>query len=89
VVDVAATAVLDDFADVLGDGGEVGDELFGGLGAEFGVLVDGSVKVGDVGLVMLVVMEFHGRLIDSGFEGGIVISKRRKFVSHKRFSCEV
>jgi hypothetical protein len=34
--------------------------------AELGVLLDGAVEVGDVGLVVLVVVELHGRLVDEG-----------------------
>jgi hypothetical protein len=82
VVDVAAAVVLDDLADVFGDGGEVLDEVFGGLGAEVGVLLDGAVEVGDVGLVVLVVVELHGRLVDVGLEGGVVVGQRGKFVGH-------
>jgi hypothetical protein len=82
VVDVTSAVVADDGADIFGDAGEVGEELFGGLFAEVGILFDGSVEVGDVGLVMLVVMEFHGRFIDGGLESGVVIGKGRKFESH-------
>ena len=56
MVDVAAAVVADDGADVLGDAGEVGDEFFGRFLAELGVLFDGAVEVGDVGLVVLVVV---------------------------------
>ena len=82
VVDVAAAVVLDDLADVFGDGGEVLDEVFGGLLAELGVLFDGAVEVGDVGLVVLVVVELHGRLVDVGLEGGVVVGERGKFECH-------
>ena len=43
------------------------------LGRQLGVLIDGAVEVGDVGLVMLVVMELHGRLVDGGLERVVVI----------------
>jgi hypothetical protein len=82
VVDVATAVVADGAADVLGDGGEVLDEVFDGLGTQFRVLVDGGVQVGDVGLVVLVVVELHGRLVDVGFEGGVVIRKRWNFKCH-------
>src|ERR1039458_7737576 len=82
VVDVAAAVVADGAADVLGDGGEVLDEVFDGPGTQFGVLFDGGVQVGDVGLVVLVVVEFHGRLVDVGFEGGVVVGKRWNFKGH-------
>ncbi len=89
VVDVAAAVVLDDLADILRDGGEVLDEFFGGLLAELGVLLDGAVEVGDVGLVVLVVVELHGRLVDGGLEGGVVVGERGKFEGHVGFSCWV
>src|SRR6266702_5242747 len=82
---MAAAVVLDDFADVLGDGAKILDEVFGRAGAEVGVLLDGAVEIGDIGLVMLVVVELHGRLVDGGFEGSIVVGKRWNFVGHKRF----
>ena len=87
VVDVAAAVVLHDLADVLGDGGEVPDEVFGGFGGQFRVLVDGAVEVGDVGLVVLVVVQLHGRFVDVGLEGCVVVGKRGKFVGHCIFSC--
>ena len=80
VVDVAAAVVLDDVADVFGDGVEVLDEVFGGFLAEVGVLFDGAVEVGDVGLVVLVVVELHGRFVDVGLEGGVIVGQRGKFV---------
>ncbi len=86
VVDVAAAVVADDGADVLGDAGEVGDELFGGFLAEFGVLLDRAVEVGDVGLVMLVVVELHGRFVDGGLESGVVVGKGGKFEGHGSYS---
>ena len=82
VVDVAAAVVLHDLADVFGDAGEVLDQLFGGLLAEFGVFVDRAVQIGDVGLVVLVVVELHGRFIDEGFESGVVVGEWRKFEGH-------
>ena len=50
--------------------------------AEVGVLLDGAVEVGDVGLVVLVVVKLHGRFVDGGLEGGVVVGKRGKFVGH-------
>ncbi len=64
VVDVAATVVLDDFADVLGNAGKVLDEFFGAFAAELRVLFDRAVEIGDVGLVVLVVVQLHGGFVD-------------------------
>ena len=82
VVDVAAAVVLDDLAHVFGDGAEVLDQVLGRLRAEFGVLLDRAVQVGDVGLVVLVVVQLHGRFVDVGLEGGVVVGKRGKFECH-------
>jgi hypothetical protein len=40
------------------------------------MLLDRAVKVGDVGLVVLVVVELHGRFVDIGFKRRIVIGQR-------------
>jgi hypothetical protein len=37
------------------------------------MLLEGSVEVGDVGLVMLVMVKPHCSFIDVGFESGIVV----------------
>jgi hypothetical protein len=84
---MAAAIVLHDLADVLGDGAEVLDEVFGALGGKFGVLIDGSVEVGDVGLVVLIVVQLHGCFVDVGFESCVGVRKRGKFVGHGIFSC--
>src|ERR1039457_3634748 len=52
VVDVAAAVVLNDLADIFGNGAEIFDEVFGGTGAKVGVFLDGAIEVGDVGLVI-------------------------------------
>ena len=86
VVDVAAAVVADDAADVLGDGARCLSRSSGGFLAELGVLFDGAVQVGDIGLVVLVVVELHGRLVDGGLESGVVVRKRRKFEGHGSYS---
>ena len=88
VVDVSAAGVLDDLADVFGDGGEVPDEVFGGFGGQLGVLLDGGVEIGDVGMVMLVMVQLHGRLVDVGLEGVVGVRQRCEFVGHFGFSCQ-
>src|SRR4051812_38579099 len=74
---VAAAVVSYCGFDVIGDHGEVvGEEFVEGFAIEVGVLGDGCVEVGDVGVVVLAVVNFHGLLIDVGFEG---IGSERKW----------
>ena len=68
VVDVASGIVADGAADVLGDGVEVADEVFGGLAGEVGMLLEGGIQIFHVGAVVHVVMQSHRLLIDDGFE---------------------
>jgi hypothetical protein len=82
VVDVSAAIVLHNFAYIFGDGAEVLDKIFWRFFAQLGVFFDGSVEIGDVSLMVLVVMELHGRFVDVGLESGVVIGQRGKFVSH-------
>jgi hypothetical protein len=35
------------------------------------------------------VMELHGRLVDEGLEGGVVVRERGKFEGHMGISCWV
>ena len=81
--DVAAAVVLHDRAHIFRNCVEILDQLLGRLLAQFGMLLDRAVQVRDVGLVVLVVVQLHGRLVDGGLEGGVVVRERRKFVSHK------
>jgi len=76
VVDVAAAIVLDDFANVLGDAGEVLDELLGGFLAEFCVLFYRAVEIGDVGLVVLVVVELHRGFVDERLKRRVIVGQR-------------
>ncbi len=80
VVDVAAAVVLDDLANVLGNAGEVFEELLGRLFADLGVLFDCTVEVGDVGLVVLVVVKLHGRFVDGRLKRRVIVGQRGKFV---------
>jgi hypothetical protein len=68
VVDVASGIVADGAADVLGNGVEVADEIFGGLAGEVGMLLEGGIQIFHVGAVVHVVMQGHRLLIDDGFE---------------------
>src|SRR5271155_3576216 len=81
VVDVAAAVVADDGADILGNVVDVSQQVLGSVFAEFGVLLDGAIEVIDVGLVMLVVVEMHGLLVDVRLERGVVIGQWWNFVS--------
>jgi len=82
VVPVTAAVVADGTADVLGDGGEIGDEGLDGLGFEGGLAGDGLVEVVHVGLVMASVVDLHGGGVDVGFQGFLGIGKRGEFVRH-------
>ena len=55
-------------ADVFRDGVEIADEVVDRFGGERGVIGQGGVHVGDVGLVMLVVVEMHGFSVDERLE---------------------
>jgi len=77
---VAAAVVAHDGADVLGDAVDVAEEILGCVFPEFRMLFDGSVEVSYVGLVMLIVVEMHGLLVDVRLERGVIIGKRWNFV---------
>jgi hypothetical protein len=79
---MAATVVADYRTYIFRNAGQIGKELFGGLLAEVRVLFNRAVEVGDVGLVMLVVVQLHGRFVDGGLEGGVVVWEGRKFEGH-------
>ncbi|MEY3583960.1 MAG: hypothetical protein RJA48_1043, partial [Verrucomicrobiota bacterium] len=65
VVGVAAGVVADRGADGLRDLGEVGDEFVDvGRSGEAGFLGEGGVHVRDVSVVVLAVVDLHGRLVD-------------------------
>src|SRR5579875_81416 len=83
VVDVAAAVVPHHGADLLGHAGQVLQQLFRGLLAELGVLLHRTVEVGDIGLVVLVVMQLHRRFVDGGLKRGIVVRQGRQFESHE------
>lgn len=69
VVPVAAAVITDGVAGgFVGDGGELGDEIFDRLALEGGIGGDGGVEVIDVGLVMFAMVNFHGFGVDVGLE---------------------
>ena len=52
--------------DILGDGVQVGEELFQGARVGLGVLLQGSVEVGYIGIVVFFVVEVHGLFVYRG-----------------------
>ena len=76
VVDVAAAVVLDDLAYVFGDAGEVLEELLRRFLADLGVLLYRAVQIGDVGLVVLVVVELHRGFVDGGLKRRVIVWQR-------------
>ena len=47
---------------------------------------DGGVEVGDVGVVVLAMVDLHGLGVDDGFEGGGLIGQGRKREGHDGIS---
>ena len=82
VVGVASAVVADRSANVFRDIGQAAYQIVYRLGGQIGMAGQGGVQVGDVGLVMLVVVDLHGFRIDKRLERGVVVRKRWKFVSH-------
>ncbi len=80
---MAAAVVADDAANVFRDGVQVADEVVDGFRGQIGVVGQRGIHVVDVGLVVLVVMQLHGLRVDERLEGGVVVRKRCKFVSHR------
>ena len=70
-------------ANVFGDRVQVADEVIHRFGGQFRVLGQRGIDVGDVGLVMLVVVQLHGLRIDERLERRVVVRKRCKFVCHR------
>ena len=65
---MAAGVVTNCGADVLGDGLEIFQQVFERLGLQIGVAVESLVQVGDVGAVVLVVVNLHSLGVNVGFE---------------------
>ena len=65
-----------------GDDAQIFDDLFERFGFERGIAGDCLVQVIHVSLVMAVVMDFHRERVKVGFEGGLIVRQRGKFVSH-------
>ncbi len=73
VVHVAAAVVAHHGADILGNGGEIFEQVFRGVLAQVGVLLDCAIELADVGGVVLVVMQLHGGFVDVWLESGVVV----------------
>ncbi len=68
MVPVAAGIVADGGSNILRDGVETLQKVFKRFGLKIGVAIERLVQVGDVGAMVLVVMNFHGLGINVGFE---------------------
>jgi len=66
---------------------QIAEQVFGRVLAEVGVLLDGAVQIGDVGLVVLVVVQMHGFGVDVRFQSGVIIGKRWNFVCQSIPPC--
>ena len=75
VIDVATSVVADGTADVFWHGCKVGDQIHSGFVFDTCFASDGVVEVGDVGLVMLAMVDFHGASIDVWFESVVVVTE--------------
>jgi hypothetical protein len=75
VVDVSAAVVAHGAADVFGHGVEVANQIFGALGLQVGMFLQGRVQIFYVGRVVHVMVQLHGRGVDGGFECGIVVGQ--------------
>ena len=49
---------------------------------QFRVLLNRGVEIGDIGLVMLVVVQVHRRLVNVRLQGVVVVGQRGYFESH-------
>ena len=73
---MASAVVANDAANVFRDGVEIADEVVDGFGGERGVIGQSCIHVGDVGLVMLVVVELHGFNVDERLKGRVFVGER-------------
>src|SRR5687768_17965941 len=78
---MAAAVVANGTALVVRKLGEARDDLLHRLVGPLGALESG-VRLVDVRLMVLVVMDPHGRLIDVWLEGGVVVGEGRYLVGH-------
>ena len=64
VIGVAATVVAHRATDVLRHGVQIAHQVLNGFALKLSVAGDGVVELGDVGVVMLAVVDFHGLCIN-------------------------
>ena len=82
VVDVTAAVVPDRRADRLGHAVDAANQILGALRRQLGRLLERRVQVGDVGRVMLAVMDPHRLLVDVRLQRVVVVWEGRDFVGH-------
>src|ERR1035437_1809336 len=62
------------------------DQIVDGRGSQRGVTGQSGIHIGDVGLVMLIVVELHRFGVDEWFKRGVVVGQWCKFISHRGIS---
>src|SRR5580704_8715842 len=84
VIRVAAGIVANNSADVLWHLVDPPEQIFDGLGRKRRMILERLVGVGDVGRVVLVVMDLHRLGVDVRLERIETVGKRRKLKCHSR-----
>jgi hypothetical protein len=82
VIGVTATVVANGAANGLGNFGQISDEIAHALRSRDAGVSQGFVHIGDVGLMMLGVVDLHRFGIDVRNKGIISVGKFREFVGH-------
>jgi len=77
---VAATVIADGGADFLRNGVQVLEQVFDREFLQVGIIGQSLVELGDVGLVMLAMVDFHGLGIDVRLQRVEGVSQRRQLV---------
>ncbi len=72
---MSATVVADSAADVFRDAVEVLEQVFQAGGLQVWMFLQRRVQVGDVGLMMLGVMDFHRPRVDMRFQGVVGVGQ--------------
>jgi hypothetical protein len=83
VVGVPAAVVADGGADILGDGVELGDQDVHVARVCLGVLLQSGVEVGDVGAVVLLVVEAHRLPVHVRLQSVVGVGQFRQLVGHR------
>ena len=82
MIHVTAAVIPHGCADILRHTVQVAQQFFDRESLQIGVSFEGLIQIGNVGAVMLIVMNFHGHLVDVRLERIRWIGKRRKNVGH-------